>query len=203
MFTRRQFLTRTLRGSSLVALGGVVPQFVAQTARAAAPGKDTILVVVELTGGNDGINTVIPYADPLYHKARPTLRQTKEQVIRLDENVGLHPAMQGFKTMWEKGELAVVQGVGYPNPDRSHFEAMDIWQSADPQRKIQTGWLGRACTEMDNRAGGVALLHVGAGKAPLAAPGAPGGGAVSVGDQNTFKLEMGRGDPGQAKARRQ
>jgi uncharacterized protein (DUF1501 family) len=72
MFTRRQFLTRTLRGSSLVALGATVPGFVARTAQAAQPGKDTILVVVELTGGNDGINTVIPYADDLYHKARPT-----------------------------------------------------------------------------------------------------------------------------------
>src|SRR5207248_9205582 len=128
MFTRRQFLTRTLRGSSLVALGTVVPQFVARTAQAAAPGKDNILVVVELTGGNDGLNTVAPYADDLYHKARPTLRHTKDTAIRLDDHVGLHPAMQNFKPMWEAGQLAVVQGVGYPNPDRSHFEAMDIWQ---------------------------------------------------------------------------
>ena len=85
MFSRRQFLTHTLRGSSLVALGSIVPQFVAQTARAAAPGKDTVLVVVELTGGNDGLNTVIPYADDLYHKARPTLRYTREGVFRLDD----------------------------------------------------------------------------------------------------------------------
>lgn len=203
MLHRRDFLTRTLRGSSLVALGSVVPQFVAQTARAAAPGKETILVVVEMTGGNDGINTVIPYSDPLYHKARPTLRQTKEQVIRLDEHVGLHSGMQGFRGMWEQGQLAVVQGVGYPNPDRSHFEAMDIWHTADPRRTTQTGWLGRATTEMDNRSGGVALLHIGTGKAPLAATGALGGGAVSIGDQNSFKLELGHGNAGQQKARRQ
>src|SRR5262245_13327283 len=132
MFTRRQFLTRTLRGSSLVALRGVVPQFVARTAQAAAPGKATILVVVELTGGNDGINTVVPYADDLYHKARPTLRRTKEQVIRLDEHVVLHTALQGMKPLWDAGQLAVVQGVGYPNPDRSHFESMDIWLLGDP-----------------------------------------------------------------------
>src|SRR5206468_8112421 len=81
MFTRRQFLTRALRGSSLVALGSVVPQFVARTAKAAQPGQDTVLVVVEMTGGNDGLNTVIPYADDLYHKARPTLRHTKETVV--------------------------------------------------------------------------------------------------------------------------
>src|SRR5687768_10889877 len=101
MFTRRQFLANTLRNSSLVALGAVVPQFVARTSRAAAPGKDNILVVVELTGGNDGINTVIPYADDLYHKARPTLRQTKGQVIRLTDEVGLHSAMQGFRSLWD------------------------------------------------------------------------------------------------------
>src|SRR3954447_17251851 len=109
MFTRRQLLARTLKASSLVALGGVVPQFVARTAHAAAPGKDTVLVVVELTGGNDGLNTVAPYADDLYHQARPTLRQTKDAVIRLDDHVGLNPALQGLKPLWEQGHLAVVQ----------------------------------------------------------------------------------------------
>src|ERR1700756_2479999 len=97
MLSRRQFLTRTLKGSSLFALGSVVPQFVLNTARAAEAGKDTILVVLEMTGGNDGLNTVIPYADDLYHKARSSLRQTKDVVIRLDDHVGLHSGMQGFK----------------------------------------------------------------------------------------------------------
>src|SRR6476619_757788 len=106
MFTRRQFLTHTLKASSLVALGSVVPWFVARTALAAAPGKDNILVVLEMTGGNDGINTVVPYADDLYHKARPTLRQTREMVIRLDDHVGLHPALGGLRPMWEAGQLA-------------------------------------------------------------------------------------------------
>ncbi len=141
MFNRRQFLTHTLKGSSLVALNSVVPQFVSRTAQAAAPGKDTILVVLEMTGGNDGLNTVIPYADDLYQKARPTLRQTKDVVIRLDDHVGLHFGMQGFRPLLEKGQLAVVQGVGYPNPERSHFEAMDTWQSAEPNGS-RTGWLG-------------------------------------------------------------
>ncbi len=194
MFNRRQFLTRVVRGSSLLALGSAVPQFVAQTARAAAPGKDTILVVVEMTGGNDGLNTVIPYADDLYHKARPTLRQTKQQVVVLDDHVGLHSGMQALRPLWEAGNLAVVQGVGYPNPDRSHFEAMDIWHTADPKRAATTGWLGRASGEMENRSGGVPILHVGTGKAPLAATGAQGRGAVSVGDQNSFRLELGNGD---------
>jgi uncharacterized protein (DUF1501 family) len=201
MFNRRQLLIHTLKGSSLVALSSVVPQFVSRTAQAAAPGKDTILVVLEMTGGNDGLNTVIPYADDLYHKARPTLRQTKDVVIRLDDHVGLHSGMQGFKPLLEKGQLAVVQGVGYPNPERSHFEAMDIWQSAEPKGS-RTGWLGRAAVETDNRAGGVPILHLGPNRVPLALAGAPGGGAVTLNDQNSFRLELGGGKVGQHKVRR-
>src|SRR4051812_30648981 len=142
MLTRRELLARTLRASSLLALGPAVPQFVARTARAAAPGKENVLVVLEMTGGNDGVNTVVPYADDLYHKARPTLRQTREVVLRLDDHVGLHPALSGLRPLWEAGHLAVVQGVGYPNPDRSHFEAMDIWHSADPKRRGDTAAAG-------------------------------------------------------------
>ena len=143
MLTRRRFLERTLKGSSLVALGPTVPGFLAATARAAEPGKDTILVVVEMTGGNDGLNTVVPYADDLYHAARPTLRLTHEQVVRVDDHVGLNPGLRGLEKLLSDGQLAIVQGVGYPNPDRSHFESMDVWQTADPARKIGSGWLGR------------------------------------------------------------
>jgi uncharacterized protein (DUF1501 family) len=202
MFTRRQFLSNTLRASSLVAIGSVVPQFVARTAAAAVPGKDNILVIVELSGGNDGINTVIPYADDIYHKARPTLRQTKEVVIRLDDHVGLHSSMRGFQTMWDAGHLAVVQGVGYPNPDRSHFEAMDIWQSADPKRLTKTGWLGRSANEFKRNVG-VPLLHIGGGNMPLAMAGGPGGGAISVNDQNSFRLDINGGGKAQQSTRRQ
>ena len=200
MLTRRDVLTRTLRGSSLVALGSVVPQFVSRTAHAAPAGNDNILVVVEMAGGNDGINTVIPYADDLYHKARPTLRQTKQQVIRLDDHVGLHSGMTGLKPLWEAGHLAVVQGVGYPNPDRSHFESMDIWQSADVKRIEKTGWLGRAAGAIDNTSGGVPIFHSGTGS-PLAIAGAPNGGAVSVNEQAAFKLDLGA-DADRQKARR-
>jgi uncharacterized protein (DUF1501 family) len=202
MFTRRQFLTRTLQTSSLVALAPVVPQFVARTAQAAAPGKDNILVVVELSGGNDGINTVIPYADDIYHKVRPTLRQTKDEVIRLDDHVGLNSAMRGFEPLWKAGQLAVVQGVGYPNPNRSHFESMDIWQSADPKGVTKTGWLGRSAADFKASAG-VPLLHVGAGSLPLALAGSSGGGnAISVNDKNSFHLEINGGEAKTQKARR-
>jgi uncharacterized protein (DUF1501 family) len=201
MSNRRQFLTHTLKGSSLVALSSMVPQFVSRTAQAAAPGKDTILVVLEMTGGNDGLNTVIPYADDLYHTARPTLRQTKDVVIRLDDHVGLHSGMLGFKPLWENGQLAVVQGVGYPNPERSHFEAMDTWHSGDPKGS-KTGWLGRAAAETDNSTGGVPILHIGPNRLPLALAGAPSGGAVTVNDQHSFRLELGSGKLVQQKARR-
>jgi uncharacterized protein (DUF1501 family) len=202
MFTRRQFLTHALRGSSLVALSATVPQFVSRTAWAAAPGKDTILVVLEMTGGNDGLNTVIPYADDLYHKARPTLRQSPDAVLRLDDHVGLHPAMQGLRPLWQDGQLAVVQGVGYPNPNRSHFESMDIWQSADVRGMSRIGWLGRAAAESDNRSGGVPILHIGPSRLPLAVAGAPGGGAVTVNDRNSFRLELGGRETGQGARRR-
>jgi uncharacterized protein (DUF1501 family) len=202
MLNRRQLLMRTLEGSSLLALGSVVPQFVARTAQAAATGKDHVLVVLEMTGGNDGLNTVIPYADDLYHKARPTLRQTRDVVIRLDDHVGLNSAMQGFRSMWEQGQLAVVQGVGYPNPERSHFEAMDIWQSADPERHVQTGWLGRAASHMKNDSNGVPILQIGGKGSPLALTGAPGGGAVTINDRNSFRLQVGAGKTSDQQAHR-
>jgi uncharacterized protein (DUF1501 family) len=201
MFNRREFLTRSLRGASLLSLGTVVPQFIADTARAAQPGKDTVLVVVEMAGGNDGLNTVIPYADDLYHKARPTLRHTREQVVRLDDHVGLHPSMGALRQLFDKGQLAVVQGVGYPNPDRSHFEAMDIWQSADPRRNIKTGWLGRAVTDLQDRAGNVPIMHLGPNRLPLALQGAPGG-AISINNNHPYRLDLGGGPAAQHKARR-
>src|SRR5437868_13049091 len=151
MLTRRQFLTHSLRGMSMVALGSLVPEFVARTARAAAPGKDSVLVVIEMTGGNDGLNTVIPYADDLYHKARPTLHFTKQQVVRVDDQIGLHPAMRSFEQMLNRDELAIVQGIGYPNPDRSHFESMDIWQSGDVKRSTSTGWIGRSVNDLQDK----------------------------------------------------
>jgi uncharacterized protein (DUF1501 family) len=158
-------------------------------------------VVIEMTGGNDGLNTVIPYADDLYQKARPTLRFTKDQVVKLNDHVGLHPAMRSVEPMFKNGHLAVVQGVGYPNPDRSHFESMDIWQSADPRRKITTGWLGRSVAEMDDRKGGVPIMHLGAGRLPLALQGAPGG-ALSINQPQSVRLDLGGGSADRHQARR-
>ena len=201
MLSRRHFLTRTLQGSSLVALNAMVPQFVARTAQAAAPGKDNILVVLELSGGNDGLNTVIPYADDLYHKARPTLRQTKDVVVRLDDHIGLNSGMQGFRPMWEQGHLAVVQGVGYPNPERSHFEAMDIWQSADPENRAGTGWLGRSIGQLHVPQGKIGGMHVGGGDLPLALQGSPLG-IPSVQPGKPYDLRLGGNDKERAAQRK-
>src|SRR3954469_19195636 len=130
MLNRRDFLARSLKASTLLACAPAVPQFLAATARAAEQEKDgNVLVVLEMGGGNDGLNTVIPYADDLYHKARPTLRLTKRNVLRVNDHVGLHTGLSGLQPLLGDGRLAIVQGVGYPNPDRSHFESMDIWQS--------------------------------------------------------------------------
>src|SRR5580698_643182 len=121
---RRSFLKTTAAAGGLIAWGLNVPGFINRTALAAPmsdkPGaKDTILVVVELTGGNDGLNTVIPFKDPLYAKLRPTLRQSPDQVRKLTKEIGLHPAMSEMADLFQQGEVAVVQGVGYPNPDQS------------------------------------------------------------------------------------
>jgi uncharacterized protein (DUF1501 family) len=143
MLSRRQFLER----STLLALAPAVPAFLAQTARAARPGRDgRALVVIQLDGGNDGINTVVPFADEGYARHRKLLRLPANDLRKIDRGVGLHPALGDFARLLERGQLAVVQGVGYPNPDRSHARSMAIWQTArlDPVGHRDAGWLGRA-----------------------------------------------------------
>jgi uncharacterized protein (DUF1501 family) len=104
---------------------------------------DRILVVVQLSGGNDGINTVVPYADDNYRKFRPIIGIADTDVIHLTDKIGLNPGMTSMKTLWDQGNLAIVQGVGYPNPNRSHFRSMEIWQTAAPDRLATEGWVGR------------------------------------------------------------
>jgi uncharacterized protein (DUF1501 family) len=102
-----------------------------------------VLVIVTLYGGNDGINTVIPYADNAYHDARPDLAYAPTEVLHLDDQLGLNPAMRGLAQLWNQRQLAIVRGVGYPKPDHSHFRSMDIWQTASPNEPVSTGWIGR------------------------------------------------------------
>jgi uncharacterized protein (DUF1501 family) len=172
MLSRRSFLASTLRGSTLLALAPTVPDFLARTARAAAPERDgRILVVVELNGGNDGINTVVPFADEGYAKHRRLLRLSARELIKINDHVGLHPAMTGAGKLLESGRLAILQGVGYPNPNRSHFESMAIWQTArfDNKDRDGTGWLGRGLDAGNTPADGLpAAVYTGGGELPVA-----------------------------------
>ena len=151
--TRREFLRTSMLGAAAT---WTLPVFLEQTffvldAMAAnavtqtVAGKDgTILVVLQLAGGNDGLNMVVPYADDAYHRARPRLALPKEQILTINHHVGLNPKLTGLKSLYEDGHLAIVQGVGYPNPNRSHFRSTEIWQTAsDADRNETHGWLGR------------------------------------------------------------
>lgn len=149
--TRRDFLAN---GIKLAALGVVAPSFLVKAAYAserpgvggscadAATGK-RILLVVQLSGGNDGLNTVVPYGNQGYYTMRPNLAIPREQVLPLTAQMGLHPALRSLKGLYDRGHMAVLESVGYPNPNRSHFRAMDIWQTARPDVNEPTGWLGR------------------------------------------------------------
>ena len=151
--TRREFLRKTVLGSALT---WTVPAFLANTFTAlqsqaadsavqTVTGKDgTILVVLQMAGGNDGINTVVPYADDNYRRARPRIGLPADKVLKLTDQIGFHPAMTGFKDLYDLGNLSVVQGVGYPNPNRSHFRSTEIWQTASDSDKYEKyGWIGR------------------------------------------------------------
>ena len=111
--------------------------------------KDPVLVVVQLSGGNDFMNTVVPYSDPLYYDFRKTVGIPEEDLLHIDNRYGFHPALTTFKEMYDQGNLAIIAGVGYPNPDRSHFRSMDIWHTAEPTAPIPEGWLGRVIRELD------------------------------------------------------
>ena len=170
MLTRRTLLKR----SSLLALAPTVPAFLARLARATeAKPDDRVLVVIQLDGGNDGINTVVPFRDEGYAKHRQQLRLPADKLHKLGDDVALHPAMKPMADLFAAGRLAVVQGVGYPNPNRSHDVSMAIWHTArfDRLEHGGYGWLGRALDESPAQAGGPASLLVGAGALPVALAG--------------------------------
>jgi uncharacterized protein (DUF1501 family) len=142
--TRREFLSTGIKGLSLLAASSYVPAFLTQTANAATAQKDsTILVVVQLSGGNDGLNTVVPFSDDLYHKARPSIALTGPELLKLNDHLALHPDMKPLKGEFDEGHMAIIQNVGYPNPNRSHFRSMEIWHTGNNEKSEPTGWLGR------------------------------------------------------------
>ncbi len=140
-----------LRGGSVIAVGLVAPRWLSTIAQAdvmrqAAGGKrtgDTVLIVCQFSGGNDGLNTVVPYGNKAYYDLRPTIGIPEAQVLKLNEQMGLHPGLTGLNTLYKEGKVAIIQNVGYPNPNRSHFKSMDIWQSASPESVLKYGWIGR------------------------------------------------------------
>ena len=168
---RRDFL-RLLGSAGIISLGAVPPRFLVNAAETpGVAGRDKrVLVLIQLAGGNDGLNTLVPFGDPAYEKARPGIGISKGQALKLNDHVGLHPSLTGLKSLYDEGKLAVVQGVGYPNPDRSHFRSMDIWQSAQPQNENpRDGWLGRALEwQFDRQPALAEALSLGTDKLPLA-----------------------------------
>jgi uncharacterized protein (DUF1501 family) len=165
--TRRDFV----KEATLISLAPTVPAFLAQTARAAAPSPDDrILVVIQLDGGNDGLNTVVPYADDNYKRLRPKLAVEKSRVRRLNDTVGLNPVMRDAQDLFHDGRLAIVQGVGYPNPNKSHDVSRSIWETArfDPTEHNGIGWIGRALDEdRSPKAGGPYSVLVGPEALPV------------------------------------
>jgi uncharacterized protein (DUF1501 family) len=174
---------RTLLKSGLMA--AALPAFFGRISLAAT--TDRILVLVQLDGGNDGLNTVIPFADDAYHRARPGIGVPAGQVLRLDDKVGLHPQLQGLRAIWDERDLALLQGVGYPDPNRSHFTSTDIWHTASTRTEGRwNGWAGRAldrCARDD-----VPGVHLDPGPLSLALVGdrvvVP-----SIADANRFRVQ--------------
>ncbi len=111
--------------------------------------KDPVLVVLQMTGGNDYLNTIIPYSNPLYRENRPVVGVPEERVLPLDDKIGFHPEMGPIKSLYDQGSVAVIHGVGYANSPRSHFRSMDIWHTCEPDKLGTEGWLGRATREID------------------------------------------------------
>jgi len=169
MTNRRQFIQAAFGGTALVSLSAGVPQvLLGASARAALEPGERIMVVIQLSGGNDGLNTVIPYGDDEYYKNRFTLAIDRGQVSRINDHIGLHPALNGFAEMLDAGQLSIVQGVGYPNPNRSHFESMDLWHTAHRvDESIRLGWLGR-CIDGQHLGDELPAIHYGQGRQPLA-----------------------------------
>jgi uncharacterized protein (DUF1501 family) len=147
MQNRRAFISQSL---GVAVLGGSLPLALVR-AVAAQPlpslGSNVdprnVLVVIQMTGGNDGLNTIVPYSDDAYHRVRPVIRIDETNVLKLNDRIGLNPAMAPLLELFKDGRVAIVQGVGYPNPNRSHFESTQIWETASPDRPMTNGWLGR------------------------------------------------------------
>jgi len=152
--------------------------------------KDPVLVILQLSGGNDALNTVIPYSNPLYHDNRPKVGIPEDQVLAINDSIGFHPAMGPIKKLYDEGKVAIIQGIGYPNPSRSHFRSMDIWHTCEPTKVGDEGWVVRAIRDIDPQKDNV-LTGVNFGRGlprALAVPGVP---VASVGNLETYGVLTG------------
>jgi uncharacterized protein (DUF1501 family) len=156
MLSRRDFVRG---GVALVSIGTTANSLLKGTIAFAAqhpgdvsvPNNGKILIVVQLAGGNDGLNTVIPIGDSTYHSVRKEIGFTDEEILPLESGLGLAPQLTGVKGLWDAGKLAIVRGVGYPSQNYSHFKSMAIWEAGDPDLKLDNGWLGRTLDQMESR----------------------------------------------------
>ena len=152
--------------------------------------KDPVLVVLQMTGAYDALNTFIPYSDPHYVDYRPTLQVGPDQVLAVDDKFGFHPGMGPIKEMYDQGKVAVLQGIGYPNPIRSHFRSLDIWHTAEPDKMITEGWLGKAIRDLDPNKENI-LTAVNFGRGLPRALAAPDVSVASVGDLANYGVLTG------------
>lgn len=168
--SRRRFLRASIGGAAAIGIGSMVPDCFTHAANHDGDGNERILVVVQLSGGNDGLNTVVPYSDDAYRAVRPKLAIATSDVLKCDDAVGFHPSLKAMRELLDDGKLAVVQNVGYDQPNRSHFESMDIWHTCRRKGEARPdGWLGRFLDSKAIQAGGdVPALHLGQEQQPLA-----------------------------------
>src|SRR5579859_4080708 len=139
ILSRRQFLKRSALATSGTML---VPQFLKAWENPFAEG-DRVLIVLQLSGGNDGLNTIVPFRNDIYFQSRPKIAIKAEKILKVSDELGFNGALEKLQGIYDQGYLGIINNVGYPNPDRSHFRAMDIWQSANPKEYVRTGWVGR------------------------------------------------------------
>lgn len=174
---RRTFAASGLQGAAALAIGVGAPagwmQSLAASLSTEPTSQENVLVVIQLTGGNDGLNTVIPFSNELYYKARPKLAIPKQDALKIDSDIGLHPSMRGIASLIDDRKFCVLNGVGYPNPNRSHFESMDIWHSCRrKESRSADGWLGRYFSQASQTDVGDATdslgLHLGGEQLPMA-----------------------------------
>ena len=154
--SRRDLLRIGASGLGLGLYGGLgpVPYVLAQASRASASATSgKILVVFEWFGGNDGLNTIVPYGDPMYYKHRPTIGIKEKDLLKIDAHLGWHKSMRGMKRLYDEGKVAIVQGVGYDQPSFSHFTSMSFWHTGAPNSGNEYGWIGRTASALS-------LIHI-------------------------------------------